>query len=321
MCSGARSRSATPEAADVLETHLLKTFVVVARLGHLTRAAEQLHLSQPAVSKQLRALEETLGVRLFDRLPSGMVLSRAGHELLADAERLLEQAQLLEDRARRLHGEVFGQVRLGTIIDPEYLRLGPFLGRLLVDYPRIDVKLQHGISGWVLEQIAAGSLDAGFCLGDTGTPDLAALQVALPIYRVVGPASWAPRIGAADWNALATLPWVGTPRRSSQHYLTTTIQQQHGLQFNFVVEADQESSMIDLMRTGVGLCLMREDLARQAQERSEVAVWDGVRQPCPLSLVYPAARSDDPVIGALLTVLRRVWQLEPADGVPSRPLA
>jgi DNA-binding transcriptional LysR family regulator len=296
----------------VLETNLLNTFVVVARLGHLTRAAEQLHLSQPAVSKQLRSLEDDLGVRLFDRQPSGMVLTRAGRELLA------EQARLLEDRAKRLHGEVFGQVKLGTIIDPEYLRLGPFLGRLLVDHPRIDIKLQHGISGWVLEQISAGALDAGFCLGDTGAAhELASLQLALPMYCVVGPAQWAEKIGAADWAVLASMPWVGTPRRSSQHYLTSMIERQHGLAFNFVVEADQESSMIDLMRTGVGLCLMREELALQAQERAEVAVWNGVRQPCPLSFVYPASRADEPVIEALLQVLGGVWALSPQGDAPA----
>jgi DNA-binding transcriptional LysR family regulator len=298
----------------VLETNLLNTFVVVARLGHLTRAAEQLHLSQPAVSKQLRSLEDDLGVKLFDRQPSGMALTRAGRELLADAELLLQQARLLEDRAKRLHGEVFGQVKLGTIIDPEYLRLGPFLGRLLVDYPRIDVKLQHGISGWVLEQIGAGALDAGFCLGDTSAAqDMASLQLALPMYCVVGPAQWAEKIGAADWAALAAMPWVGTPRRSSQHYLTSLIEQQHGLAFNFVVEADQESSMIDLMRTGVGLCLMREELALQAQHRDEVAVWPGVRQACPLSFVYPAGRAEEPVIDALLQVLRGIWALTPTS--------
>jgi DNA-binding transcriptional LysR family regulator len=295
----------------VLETNLLNTFVVVARLGHLTRAAEQLHLSQPAVSKQLRSLEDDLGVRLFDRQPSGMVLTRAGRELLADAELLLQQVRLLEDRAKRLHGEVFGQVKLGTIIDPEYLRLGPFLGRLLVDHPRIDVKLQHGISGWVLEQISSGALDAGFCLGDvSAAQELMSLQLALPMYCVVGPAPWAERIASADWAALAAMPWVGTPRRSSQHDLTSRIEREQGVTFNFVVEADQESSMFDLMRTGVGLCLMREELALPAQERAEIAVWDGVRQPCPLSFVYPAAGAEEPVIGALLQVLGHVWAAE-----------
>jgi DNA-binding transcriptional LysR family regulator len=55
-----------------MEIYQLKAFLAVARVGHLTRAADQLHITQPAVSKQIKALEEELGVLLFDRLPTGM---------------------------------------------------------------------------------------------------------------------------------------------------------------------------------------------------------------------------------------------------------
>ena len=290
-----------------MEIYQLRAFITVARVGHLTRAADQMHISQPALSKQIRALEETLGVTLFDRLPTGMQLTRAGRELLVPAEATLRQALQLAERARRWRGEIAGGVKLGTIIDPEYLRLGPFLGRLLADYPLIDVKLHHGISGWVLEQVASGELDAGFCLGDAYYPGLSHVQVALPVYVVVGASSWRERIAAADWPTLAAMPWVGTPKRSSQNWLTAQLCQQHGQALNVVVEADQESTMVNLMRTGVGLCLMREDLATEAALRQELVVWPGLRQPCPLSFVYPAARAGEGVMAALLHALHQVW--------------
>ena len=56
----------------------LESFLTLARIGHMTRAAAELHLTQPAVSAQLQKLEEQLGYRLFDRTPKGMVLTRAG---------------------------------------------------------------------------------------------------------------------------------------------------------------------------------------------------------------------------------------------------
>ena len=64
-----------------MEIYQLRTFLAVARLGHLTRAAEQLHLTQPAVSKQVKALEQELGVLLFERQPTGMVLTSEGRAL------------------------------------------------------------------------------------------------------------------------------------------------------------------------------------------------------------------------------------------------
>jgi DNA-binding transcriptional LysR family regulator len=66
-----------------MELYQLRTFVTVAEEGHLTRAAERLHLSQPAVSGQIKALEQELEVRLFDRSVSGMELTASGRELSA----------------------------------------------------------------------------------------------------------------------------------------------------------------------------------------------------------------------------------------------
>ena len=102
-----------------MEIYQLKAFLAVARVGHLTRAADQLHITQPAVSKQIKALEEELGVLLFDRLPSGMALTQAGQTLLPLTERALFDAMELINTAKRLQGGVAGVIRLGTIIDPE----------------------------------------------------------------------------------------------------------------------------------------------------------------------------------------------------------
>jgi DNA-binding transcriptional LysR family regulator len=69
-----------------MELYQLRSFVAIAELGQLTRAAEKLHVSQPAVSAQLKALEDKLGLVLFERTASGMVLTAPGARLLAEAE-------------------------------------------------------------------------------------------------------------------------------------------------------------------------------------------------------------------------------------------
>ena len=72
-----------------MDFNLIRTFVVLARVGNLTRAADQLHLSQPALSLQVKKLHEQLGVVLFERTPRGMRLTPAGEQLLPAAERAL----------------------------------------------------------------------------------------------------------------------------------------------------------------------------------------------------------------------------------------
>lgn len=139
-----------------MELHQLRAFAAVARTGHLARASDDLHLTQSAVSKQLKALEEELGTLLFERGPAGMALTCAGRQLLPIAQHALDSVQQLAGAASSLRGVVAGPLRLGTIIDPESLKLGPMLASLLNFYPHVDVSLNHGISGTVLERLRAG---------------------------------------------------------------------------------------------------------------------------------------------------------------------
>ncbi|RCS57371.1 LysR family transcriptional regulator [Parvibium lacunae] len=290
-----------------MEIYQLRSFLAVARLGHLTRAAETLHLSQPAVSKHIKALEEELGIALFERTTSGMALTKAGQLLLTQAERTLVSAVELVNMARKMRGEVAGTIRLGTIIDPEYLRLGEFLGQLLQHYPMLDVKLSHGISGWIFEQVSAGLLDAGFYMGVVNDASIGSIELRDMTYLVVAPPQWASQIAKANWRELACLPWIGTPKQSSQHRLVKQMFEEQNLDMTIVVEADQEASMRNLVASGVGLCLMRDDIAQQAAARGEVVIWEKTKRPTTLSLIYSRTQADQTVIHAIEQVIRDVW--------------
>ena len=290
-----------------MEIYQLRTFLAVARLGHVTRAAEQLHLTQPAVSKQVKALEQELGVLLFERQPTGMVLTNEGRALFPMAERTLFDAMELLNHARVLRGEVAGEVVIGTVIDPDTLRLGSFLGALLAYFPKVQARLQHGISGWVLERVRTGDIDGGFYIGPVLEPDVTSLPMRILQYVVIAPPEWSDRLQQADWAAIAAMPWVGTPAHSSQHRLVRTMFAERGLSLTPVIEADQEASMVSLVRTGVGLATMREDLAREAQRRGEVCIWAGTVQDCPLSFIFKTTRRDDVLVAACRKALAEVW--------------
>ncbi|MES2888845.1 MAG: LysR family transcriptional regulator [Pseudomonadota bacterium] len=295
-----------------MEIYQLRTFLAVARLGHLTRAAEQLHLTQPAVSKQIKALEQGLGLLLFERQPTGMVLTHEGRSLIPLAERTLFDAEALLNQAHVLRGEVGGTVLIGTVIDPDTLRLGSFLGALLAYFPKVQVRLQHGISGGVLERVDAGTLDAGFYIGPVEDPEIISLPMRALQYVVIGPPEWMQRLARADWADLALMPWIGTPAHSSQHRLVRTMFAGHGLSVTPVIEADQEASMVSLVRNGVGLATMRVDLAREAQQRGEVCIWPGTVQDCPLSFIFKTARRKDVLLTACCKALCEVWPSEQA---------
>ncbi len=296
-----------------MELYQLKAFLAVARSGALLRASDQLHLTQSAVSKQIKSLEDELGVLLFERAPTGMTLSAAGRRLLPHATRTVDEANALASVAASMRGKVTGTLRLGTIVDPDSIRLGPLLAALLQFYPHLDVSLVHGISGAVLQRLRAGEVDAGFHLGAVKDAQIAVRPLALEHYRVVAPAAWADRLRDATWDDLAAMPWLATPPGSSQHGLVDQMFAERGLTYATVVEADQEASMIELIQSGVALGLMRERIAAAALAAGQVVAWPGACLPCPLSLLYRRADESSTVIQALLATLQIVWPAD-ADG-------
>ena len=114
-----------------MELYQLRSFAAVAEAGHLTRASEKLHISQPALSAQIKALEDELGVALFERTPSGMTLTTAGQRLLPEATKVVTAAGALSSHAKAFAGETTGRARVGTLADPQFLRLGDFLAQAL----------------------------------------------------------------------------------------------------------------------------------------------------------------------------------------------
>lgn len=293
-----------------MELNQLRSFLSVARTGQLVRASEQLHLTQSALSKQIKSFEDELGVLLFVRTPAGMVLTGAGRRLLPLAARTLESAQEIAATAESMRGTVSGALRLGTIIDPESIRLGPLLAALLELYPHVDVSLLHGISGGVLQMLKEKQVDACFYLGTVKDTEVAVRQLTVEHYVVVGPVVWADRLRSATWADLAAMPWLATPPGSSQHGLVEQMFAERGLAYRTVVEADQEASMIELIQSGVALGLMRERVAASVLRNGHAVVWPGARLACPLSLLYLRLNEDSAMLPALLAATQAVWSAD-----------
>jgi DNA-binding transcriptional LysR family regulator len=290
-----------------MELYQLRGFAVVAEVKHLTRAAEKLHISQPALSAQIKALEDELEVTLFERTSSGMVLTAAGQRLLQEAEKVLSAAQALRNEARSLRGEVAGRASVGTLSDPGFIRLGEFLSATVDRHPLLQLELHHEISGAAFEKVRDGQLDAAFYYGALSHPAVAGLALRPMTYRVAGPAAWRNKVAEADWAEIAALPWILTPSISSHNQLVADLFRDHGVAPTKIIEADQESVISSLTVSGVGLSLMREDVALAKRATGEVCLWEKGRATTTLWFIHPQERADDPVIRALLEVIRETW--------------
>ncbi|HEX2531618.1 MAG TPA: LysR family transcriptional regulator [Burkholderiaceae bacterium] len=284
----------------------LRTFVVVAQEGNLTRAAERLHLTQPAVSLQIKSLQASLNLQLFSRTPNGMALTNDGAKLLPYAQRVMASVAEFRQGADALHSTLSGTLAIGTILDPEFIRLGAFLRRLVETYPKLATQLQHGMSGWVLQQVRSGALDVGYYLGTPGR-EFHFQTLTSFTYNVVAPPGWKSRVAGKDWRALAKLPWIWTPPESAHNRLLTKIFAQYKATPNQVALVDQESSMLDLVKSGVGLSLVRESIALGEAHAHGLAVADAVNLSIELSFIVLAKRKNEAAIAAAFTLLQNLW--------------
>ncbi len=300
-----------------MELYQLRAFAAVADAGQLTRAAERLHVSQPALSAQIKALEEELEVRLFERTPAGMQTTRAGRELLAHAERVLAEAEALRRAASTVRGEIAGRLSIGTLSDPQFIRLGDVLGKAVERFPLLELELHHEITGAALEAVRDGTLDASFFYGDISAPQVAGLALRELVYRVAAPAEWKARIDGASWRELAALPWIVTPPISTHHHLLQAIFSEHGVAPAKVIEADNEFVITNLVASGLGVSLMREDLALVREQAGEVCIWSQARVRTTLWFIYRAERASEPLLAALLQVVAETWAVAPRSAPES----
>src|SRR4051812_35545948 len=200
-----------------MDLNHLRSFSAVAHHGHLTRASEALHLSQPALSSHIKTLEEQFGVLLFARVPSGMVLTPAGRRLLVQVEQIIGAVRHLAHAAQDLRGQPTGIVKLGTVLDPAVLRVGELI-RSLERFPHIEVELHQMMSSDVVTRVRNGTLDAGFFFGPPAD-DLDSIALRDIVYRVSIPAAWARRLLPESWETVAQQPWIVAPEPSSHHRL------------------------------------------------------------------------------------------------------
>jgi len=141
---------------SMLNLRTLRLFVAVAERLNVSKAAEALHISQSALSRQLQGLESSLGLQLFDRVGKRMTLTAEGEDLLPRIATLLDQAQRLSTRMEGMAKGQIGVLRIGATPQSIETLLSRVLMNLKRKYPAIEVSLVEGSNTFLLEQIEQG---------------------------------------------------------------------------------------------------------------------------------------------------------------------
>lgn len=202
-----------------MDTVNLQTFITAAELKSFSLAAEQLYLTQPAVSKRIATLESELGTALFDRIARRVSLTEAGRELLPRAKAILREIEDSRRLISNLNGTVGGQLSIGTSHHIGLHRLPPVLKQFSREFPNVELELQFMDSEAACRAVQTGDLELGIVtLPLEPLPDLhSELIWPDPLDIVVGhehPLAGKPKLGFQQLVAHpAILPSSGTYTR------------------------------------------------------------------------------------------------------------
>jgi DNA-binding transcriptional LysR family regulator len=300
-----------------MELYQLRTFVKVADEGNLTRAAEQLFTSQPAISAHIKALEEELGVELFQRTPKGMLLTPAGELLYRKAAGILVSADELKSEAQSLRDELVGELRIGVHTDFEFARIAALLKNFANKHPRVQLHFLAGMSATNIPDVRKGNLDGGFFFGPVKSADLTILELARIPINVVAPAAWRDRVEQASPEALCALPWIYTSQNCPFYALRDQMFGDYPCTPNKVAFVDSEDAVRELIRAGSGISLLRRDDAEQLERGGVGYIWPGKAPSIALGFAVQKRRINEPVIQAAISEICALWgvESEPSIGV------
>ena len=150
-----------------LEIRHLRLVAGIADAGSMTKAAGGLHLTQSALSHQLRDIESRFGTPFFLRLGKRMVLTAAGRRVLDSARRVLDELRRAEEDVRRLAGDADGVIRVCTQCNTGYHWLPPLLAAFTRKHPRVAVTVVPDATDGPIEALLDGRLDVAILTGDT----------------------------------------------------------------------------------------------------------------------------------------------------------
>ena len=142
-----------------MDINNLQAFIEVAKQGSFSLAGDKLHLTQPAVSKRIAALEESLNTRLFDRIGRHVALTDAGQQLLPRAKEMLEGMEDIRRSLSNLSGKIGGKLTMGTSHHIGLRRLPPILKQYVNQFPDVSLDIQFLGSELACAEVATGELE------------------------------------------------------------------------------------------------------------------------------------------------------------------
>ena len=287
-----------------VELRQLRYAEAVARHRHFTRAAEELHVAQSALSHQVRRLEGELGVELFERTSRSVVPTDAGEAVAARARRILSEVDGVRGEVDELQGLIRGRISVGALLPAGEIDVPGLLARFSEAHPGIEVRLREGTAGDMADYLAEDEVDVAFSLLAGDPPEgVVAELISEDEVVAVFPPGRAPRgrVRAAHLTASA----IATPRSGSAiRAAVDGFFADAGEQLHVSLESGDPFLLRCLVSGGFGPAVLPRSLIRREGPPIDVRGLNPVVR-LPVALLWREHRHASPVARAFIDFVRR----------------
>ena len=253
----------------------LKAFSVVAEFGSFSRAAAVLGVVQPMLSRQVRSLEEELGVQLVHRNGRGIVLTEAGSLLNEYAKGILATLARAQSEVGALRSSPRGNVVIGMPPSMGSVLTVPLIQRFRSEYPSINMRVIEGFSGYLLEWLTTGKIDVAVLYNAPRTKSLLSEPLLEEELFLIGatndPSALPP--GPINAKRLAELPLILPSRPHGLRLLIDQVLSGAGISANVELEVDALPATIKLAEKRVGYTIHSYSLAHDLIEEGRIKCW------------------------------------------------
>ncbi|AOO81449.1 LysR family transcriptional regulator [Bosea vaviloviae] len=240
-----------------MDINQLRTLIHVAELGSLSKAADRLHIAQPALSRQIRLLEDELETRLFDRHGRGMIVTEAGQDVLRHALRIMAEMEEIRAVVSDENAPLRGHVSIGMPPTASDILSEPLVSAFREAHPEATLRIVSAYSGYLLDWLHRGEVDAAI-LYDPKSARTLRIRPLLDetLFLISPPGAGLSPDSRVDFAQLEHQRLLLPSRGHGLREIVERCAQERGFALDIKVEADSYATLKGLVRSGHGMTVL-----------------------------------------------------------------
>ena len=292
-----------------MELRSIKYFIGVAELGSISRAAEELGVVQPALTRHIKQLEEELGVTLLNRLPRGVQLTAAGREFLEYCQRITDEVSRAKHEMTTLGSKPKGSLVFGASPTLGQVLMPAIIEQCLLEFPGIFLRVIEARSIRLHELLLTGAIDMAILTNPVGSHRLNLQPLVSEPLCVVGKSGWCPKENRIEPSKLADIALVLTP---GMRALAGGESQGKKVRLNVIAEIESIETIRCIVKMGKALTIVpasafQEDIANESLQANRINMADRQRD---LVLASRTDNADLPAVRELSRIVRGTVKLK-----------